>query len=464
MQKCSFDDRENSYRYNPFCFVNTKKDVEELASGILDNLYILGVDEIEDEKVRAAGQAFLCMMIAYTIECTNLEMQTFAKMFEAVCMVRENMETLERLPKVRFPRNSTIWYDSFLKEFQSFSEDEKRMACECVHTCLMRFLSEPIKELTAENTIDFQMFQKGKTVLFLPFAFLEPEFRVLLGIFCAQALKYFAEEEKKAVPVMFVLDDFWQLGEIPGIVEKVTVAKERGVSCLLTMHTVEDCKRQTKDPGKELLALADAVVYTGSSEPNTREFFSDWIKSQENDGCDRNEETIQNFGREECIIFITENDVMKADLPIYHIDRVVKETGKLFKDEAHIIYVNSQIKDETKLGRLMHDFSCTNAKDMHNKVLADRVRYFKEDERGVAIMCREMEIMRNLAHEAGVEQGSIMRLIKQVCAKMQKFSSAEEIANDLVEQDVPLIQKIMDVASNFAPDYNVDAIYKALNL
>lgn len=378
VRKFSFNDRENSYRYNPFCFINTKKDVEELASGILNNLYILGVDEIKDEKVRAAGQAFLCMMIAYTIECTNLEMQTFAKMFEAVCMVRENMETLERLPKVRFPRNSTIWYDSFLKEFQSFSEDEKHMACECVHTCLMRFLSEPIKELTAENTIDFQMFQKGKTVLFLPFAFFEPEFRVLLGIFCAQALKYFAEEEKKTeIPVMFVLDDFWQLGEIPGIVEKVTVAKERGVSCLLTMHTVEDCKRQTKDPGKELLALADAVVYTGSSEPDTREFFSNWIKSQENDECVRNEEMIRNFGREECIIFITENDVMKADLPIYHIDRVVKETGKLFKDEAHIIYVNSQIKDETKLGRLMYDFSCTNAKDMHNKVLADRVRYFK---------------------------------------------------------------------------------------
>ena len=113
------------------------------------------------------------------------------------------------------------------------------------------------------------------------------------------------------------------------------------------------------------------------------------------------------------------------------------------------------VKDETK-------------KDMRNKVLADRVRYFKEDERGVAIMCREMEIMRNQAHEEGVEigikKGKMLQLIKQVCAKMQKFSSAEEIANDLVEQDVPLIQKIMDAASNFAPDYNVDAIYNALNL
>ncbi|MFR2259486.1 MAG: PD-(D/E)XK nuclease family transposase [Clostridium sp.] len=164
------------------------------------------------------------------------------------------------------------------------------------------------------------------------------------------------------------------------------------------------------------------------------------------------------------VIFITENDVMKAGLPIYHTDRVVRETGKLFEDEEHIIYVNSQIKDETKLGRLMHDFSCTDAKDMYNKVLADRVRYFKEDERGVEIMCREMEIMRNQAHEEGIEKGRIMQLIKQVCVKMQKFSSAEEVANDLVEQDVPLIQKIMNVAPDFAPDYNVNDIYNALKL
>ena len=171
---------------------------------------------------------------------------------------------------------------------------------------------------------------------------------------------------------------------------------------------------------------------------------------------------------ESYVIFITRDDTLGYGLPIYHIDRQIKEIDKTFQDEAHIIYVNSQIKDETKLGRLMHDFSCTNAKDMHNKVLADRVRYFKEDERGVAIMCREMEIMRNQAHEEGVEigikKGRMLQLIKQVCAKMQKFSSAEEIANDLVEQDVPLIQKIMDVAPNFGPDYNVDAIYKALNL
>ena len=94
------------------------------------------------------------------------------------------------------------------------------------------------------------------------------------------------------------------------------------------------------------------------------------------------------------VIFITENDVLKAGLPIYHVERTVQETGEAFGDGAHIIYVNSQIKDETELGRLMHDFSCTSADDMYYPVLADRVRYFKEDQKGVASMCRAMEEMR----------------------------------------------------------------------
>ena len=48
------------------------------------------------------------------------------------------------------------------------------------------------------------------------------------------------------------------------------------------------------------------------------------------------------------------------------------------------------------------------------------------------------------------------------CLASQKISSIEEIANDLVEQDVPLIQKIMDVAARSAPDYNVDEIYNTI--
>lgn len=86
------------------------------------------------------------------------------------------------------------------------------------------------------------------------------------------------------------------------------------------------------------------------------------------------------------VIFITENDVMGRDKPIYHINRFVEETGEKFGDSSHILYVNGAYRDESSLGLLMKDFFCLNASDMHYKKLADRVRYFKEDEEGVNTM------------------------------------------------------------------------------
>ena len=107
------------------------------------------------------------------------------------------------------------------------------------------------------------------------------------------------------------------------------------------------------------------------------------------------------------VIFITEHDVLGDGHPIYHIDRTVRETGALFGDESHILYVNAQIKDDTALGQLMHDFSCTSAEEMHYQILADRVRYFKEDTEGVATMCKAMEDMRNEAAREAVKANAI---------------------------------------------------------
>lgn len=95
------------------------------------------------------------------------------------------------------------------------------------------------------------------------------------------------------------------------------------------------------------------------------------------------------------VIFITENDVLEGNLPIYHIDRTIKENGKLFDDKAHIIYVNGEVKNDTPLGRLMQDLSCVNPDEMNYKELADRARYFKKDEEGCKIMSKIMEEIIN---------------------------------------------------------------------
>lgn len=124
------------------------------------------------------------------------------------------------------------------------------------------------------------------------------------------------------------------------------------------------------------------------------------------------------------VIFITENDVMKGNQPIYPVERYVTigENKELFDDGSHIIYVNGKYRGDDEIGKLMHDFSCTNPEDMHYEALAKRARYFKQDKEGVETMCKMMEEMRNEAALDNAKE-TARRMIKK--GKM----SLEEIAD-----------------------------------
>ena len=115
------------------------------------------------------------------------------------------------------------------------------------------------------------------------------------------------------------------------------------------------------------------------------------------------------------VIFITENDVIGKGLPMYHINRVIEETGEKFVDGSYIIYVNGSYRNnDDPLGKLMHDFRCIMPEDMNYPLLAQNVRYFKE-EGGQARMCKAVEEygLENFAEgkEEGREEGALITLI-----------------------------------------------------
>lgn len=105
------------------------------------------------------------------------------------------------------------------------------------------------------------------------------------------------------------------------------------------------------------------------------------------------------------VIFITENDVLKKGKPLYRIERQIIGEKELFNDGEHIVYVNGSIRNETtKLGRLMHDFFCVNPDEMFYNELAQKVRYFKENPKGVKTMCKLLEDMKKQAAKQAAKQ------------------------------------------------------------
>ena len=105
------------------------------------------------------------------------------------------------------------------------------------------------------------------------------------------------------------------------------------------------------------------------------------------------------------VIFITEHDVWKRGKSLYKVRRTFEDTEEVFNDGTHILYVNGECQSESPLGRLMHDFFCSDPNDMYSDVLAERVRFFKEDEKGVAAMCNVMKEIYDDGFASGEAQG-----------------------------------------------------------
>ena len=150
------------------------------------------------------------------------------------------------------------------------------------------------------------------------------------------------------------------------------------------------------------------------------------------------------------VIFITEHDVWKRGKPLYTVRRTFEDTEEIFDDGTHILYVNGECQGESLLGHLMHDFFCSDPNDMYSDVLAERVRFFKENEKGVATMCKVMEEIYNDGIAIGEVRGEVRgeirgaetERIKNIKSLIQRMGITAEAAMDA-----------LNIAKNDQPKY-----------
>ena len=141
------------------------------------------------------------------------------------------------------------------------------------------------------------------------------------------------------------------------------------------------------------------------------------------------------------VIFITENDVMGKNQAIYHIQRYVEtnEGKELFGDGSHIIYVNGRYRGNDEIGKLMHDFSCTNPDDMNYEALAKKARYYKQDEKGVAAMCKIMEDMRNEAAQKAAKEATKKAELKIARETAERLIKNGKMTLDEIAECIPML-------------------------
>ena len=144
------------------------------------------------------------------------------------------------------------------------------------------------------------------------------------------------------------------------------------------------------------------------------------------------------------VIFIYKRDKFQEGLPLYHIDRYVRETGKLFEDGSHIIYVNGNYKGDDEIGHLMQDFHQTDPDNMHYKELSQGVRHFKEVEEGRDTMCEAVqEYAKEYASEClkTEKAGLVENFMKNMNLTLEQALDAAGIHGEERDAIIQLLQK-----------------------
>ena len=129
------------------------------------------------------------------------------------------------------------------------------------------------------------------------------------------------------------------------------------------------------------------------------------------------------------IIFITENDIWGAGQAVYPVSKTIAGLNAAFEDRQHVLYVNASYKGDDPIGDLMHDFLCSDPDEMLTPILAEKARFLKTDPKGVDIMCKAMDELREQSIKRG-EEAALLMSIKNI---MEGLKYTAQQAMDLLK-------------------------------
>ena len=139
---------------------------------------------------------------------------------------------------------------------------------------------------------------------------------------------------------------------------------------------------------------------------------------------------------ERYIFYISRKGIWKDGYTVYEEEKRFRQTGKKHNDGSHLIYVNAEIDDGSRIAKLMKYFKTADPFDDSEGELSKRVRFLKTEEGGIEIMCEIMERIREEGRESGMKESH-----KKTAWNLEKMGMPLDTIAKVVEEDVSVVRQ-----------------------
>lgn len=116
------------------------------------------------------------------------------------------------------------------------------------------------------------------------------------------------------------------------------------------------------------------------------------------------------------VIYISEFDIFGDGLTTYHIDKVVRENGRVVDDGLHEIFVNTAIDDGSDIADLMRCFLQKSVNNPKFPRLSNAVSNLKDTEGGRRTVCEAMKELVERERAEGIAEGKADAIRKLISA------------------------------------------------
>ena len=132
-----------------------------------------------------------------------------------------------------------------------------------------------LREITEYDELELDMIAERKTVLFMIMSDTKKTYNFIIAILEAQLMNMLCDMAFKIkggrlrVHVRLLLDEFANIGKIPGFERMIAVIRSREISASIILQSKAQLKALYKDHAQTIITNCDSELFLGGRDPDT---------------------------------------------------------------------------------------------------------------------------------------------------------------------------------------------------
>lgn len=270
-----------SMHYNPFAYIHSEVDILKFVEVLIKNTSGQGEKSTEDfwvKSERLLYTAYIALMQYYPEEERNFE--TLLGMLED-STASENDENFKNGMDLMFEALEQEHPGCFAcKQYKQYKLAAGKTAKSILISCAARlapFAIREILDITAYDEMQLDTIGDRKTALFIIVSDTDTTFNFLVAMMYSQMFNLLCTKAdnnpdgsgKLKHHVRCILDEFANIGLIPGFETLITTIRSREISACIILQSQSQLKAIYKDNADTIIGNCDTTLFLGGKEKST---------------------------------------------------------------------------------------------------------------------------------------------------------------------------------------------------